>query len=90
MALKIEHAETERLAEEIAAMTGESPAEAIRKALEERKQRLAGPEGQPDRMARLRRFLEHEAWPALPPSVRGKRISKAEEEAILGYGPEGV
>ena len=89
MALKIEHAETERLAEEIAAMTGESPAEAIRKALEERKQRLAGPEGA-DRMARLRRFLEHEVWPALPPSVRGKRISKAEEEAILGYGPEGV
>jgi hypothetical protein len=42
------------------------------------------------RKARLRRFLEEEIWPSIPPSLRGKPISRAEREEILGYGPEGV
>jgi hypothetical protein len=42
------------------------------------------------RAARLRRFLEKEVWPSIPPSLRGTTISKAEREEILGYGPEGV
>lgn len=39
---------------------------------------------------RLRRLLDGEIWPALPPAVRGKQMTKAEEEAILGYGPDGA
>jgi antitoxin VapB len=92
MALTIENPDTERLATEVARMAGESPSEAIRKALEERKQRLAGgaaSQGE-DRIARWRRYLEEEVWPKIPPSVLGKPLSKEEQEEILGLGPEGV
>jgi antitoxin VapB len=90
MALRIENPRTEQLAEEIAEMTGESKAEAIQKALEERRQRLFIVRPPEDRVERLRRFLEQDVWPNLPPSVRGKTLSKKEREEILGYGPEGV
>jgi antitoxin VapB len=43
-----------------------------------------------NRVARLRRFLEEEVWPNVPPDILGKPISKEEEEEILGYGPDGV
>jgi antitoxin VapB len=43
-----------------------------------------------DRVSRLRRFLQEEVWPAIPPESRGKAISKEEEEETLGYGPDGV
>lgn len=42
------------------------------------------------RLARWQRFLEEEVWPIIPVAVKGKRLSKAEREEILGYGPEGV
>ena len=90
MALTIENPETERLAAEVARLAGESQTEAIRKSLEERKQRLAPPVTEDDRMARWLRFLEERVWPNVPPDVRGKRITKEEEEEILGYGPDGV
>src|SRR5215208_644444 len=41
VALNIKNAEVERLAEEVARLTGESKTEAVRRALSERKQRLA-------------------------------------------------
>jgi len=90
MALTIRNPETERLAAEVAELTGESETEAIQKALEERKLRLASPPQKGDRVARLRRFLEEEVWPNIPPDVRGKTITKEEEDEILGYGPEGA
>jgi antitoxin VapB len=92
MALTIENPETERLAAEVAKMTGESTGEAIRKALAERKERLAekAPGRGEDRVARWRRYLEEEVWPKMPPSVLGKPTSKEEVEKILGLGPEGV
>ena len=40
MALNIRNAETERLAERLAALTGETKTEAVRKAVEDRLQRL--------------------------------------------------
>ncbi len=90
MALTIDP-ETERLAAELAELAGESKTEAIRKALEERKQRFAPHSAPaPDRVARLRRFLEEEVWPNVPSDLRGKRLSRQEEEEILGYGPSGV
>jgi hypothetical protein len=38
----------------------------------------------------MRRFLEVEVWPTVPEAVLGKNASRAEEDAILGYGDEGV
>jgi antitoxin VapB len=37
-----------------------------------------------------RRFLQREVWPNVPPEELGRRLARDEEEAILGYGPEGA
>jgi antitoxin VapB len=89
MALNIKNPEVERLAAEVARVTGESKTEAIRRALEERRQRLKGVKIQA-RRARVLRFLETRIRPTLPKKERGRRLSRAEEDAILGYGPAGV
>jgi antitoxin VapB len=89
MGLNIKNTEVERLAAEVAESTGESKTEAIRKALEERKARLAS-RVVPQPGERTRRFLEREVWPAVPPDVRGRVTGKRRREKILGYGPEGV
>jgi antitoxin VapB len=57
MPMNIKNAEVERLVREIAQMTGETKTEAIRRALEERKSRLALRATVDDRGARLTRFL---------------------------------
>lgn len=90
MALNIKDPETEQLAAEVAAMAGESKTGAIRQALRERKQRLELAGREPSRGERLRRLLEEEIWPNLPPGVRGRPVTKEEEDEILGYGPHGV
>jgi antitoxin VapB len=90
MALNIKDPETERLAAEVAAMTGESKTRAVKTALRERKERLAFRVVPRDRTRELIKFLEEEVWPYVPRSVLGKRISKRERERILGYGPDGV
>lgn len=43
-----------------------------------------------DRGERAFDFLEREVWPTLPAYALGKRMTKEEEEEILGYGAEGV
>ncbi|MCC6363717.1 MAG: type II toxin-antitoxin system VapB family antitoxin [Bryobacterales bacterium] len=88
MALHIQDPEVERLAEEVAALARETRDEAVRKALEERKVRLET-KGE-SKAVRLEHFLRTEVWPTIPSGVRGKRISKEEEEEILGFGPNGV
>lgn len=90
MALNIKNAEVERLAGEVAALAGETKTQAIRRALEERKARLAVRVVRRDRGADVRRFLEKEVWSQLPARQLGKRLSRAEEERILGYGSRGV
>lgn len=89
MALNIKNSEVERLAADVAALTGESKTEAIRKALEERKSRLSLNVFE-NRREHLWRFLEEEIWVDLPGDVRGKGISQEEQDEILGYGPDGV
>ena len=89
MALNIKNASVERLATELARMTGESKTEAIRRALEERRSRLKATSGDA-RRAQVLRFLEKKVWPTLPKEQVGRRLSRAEEDEILGYGPEGV
>jgi antitoxin VapB len=90
MALNIKNRAVERLAEEVARLSGESKTEAVRRALEERKARLVYRVADGDRVSRLMRFLETEAWPTIPPKELGRRMSREEEEQILGYGREGV
>lgn len=90
MALNIKNASVEKLASDLASMTGETKTEAVRKALEERKQRLALRVVHQDRQAELMRFLEEEVWPLVPPDQLGRRLSRQEEDEILGYGPDGV
>ena len=89
MALNIKHAEVERLAAEVARLTGESKTEAIRRALDERRRRLKGRSPE-QRRARILAFLEKRVWATLPESERGRRLTRAEEDEILGLGPDGV
>lgn len=89
MAMNIKDPETERLAAEVAALTGESKTAAVRAALRERRDRLAAQHGL--RQRTLRRFLEDEIWPKVPPGLQNQPpMTKAEREELLGYGPEGV
>jgi len=90
MALNIKNDAVERLAAEVARLSGESKTEAVRRALEERKARLVYRVIDGDRMSRLRRFLETEVWPDIPAGDLGRRMSREAEERILGYGREGV
>ena len=89
MALNIKNADVERLASEVARLTGESKTEAIRKALDERRRRLKGP-SVAERRRRVLRLLETRIWPSIPKKDLGRRISRREKEHILGYGPGGV
>jgi antitoxin VapB len=92
MALNIKDKETEKLAAEVASLTGESKTGAVRQALRERRDRLAADAGGKKRSpGSLRRFLETEIWPLIPAEDRGRPpMTKAEREELLGIGPEGV
>lgn len=90
MPLNIKNREVERLVDEVAKITGESKTEAVRKALEERRERLAFQVSPRDRRAEVMRFLEREVWPKVPKELLGRGLTKEEQEEILGYGPEGV
>ena len=89
MPLNIKNAEVERLAAEVARLTGESKTEAIRRALDERRRRLKGASAS-DRRARVLKFLQTRVWPTIPKAQRGRRLTREQEDAILGYGPTGV
>ncbi|MGH9075678.1 MAG: type II toxin-antitoxin system VapB family antitoxin [Acidimicrobiales bacterium] len=90
MALNLKNPEVERLAEEVARMTGETKTEAVRRALLERHQRLRYRLGGRGDMERVMSFLEEEVWPQVPPSQRSRRLSRQEEDKILGYGQHGA
>lgn len=90
MAMNIKDAETEQLAAEVAALTGGSKTAAVRTALRELRDKLVRKETAEERYERLHRFLEEEIWPQLPAELLGKKISKGEQEEILGFGPDGV
>lgn len=85
MALNIKDPETEQLAREVATLTGESKTRAIRVALQERKQRLGFRVKKRSRKEEMLRFLERDVWPRVPAGELGRRLSREEEDAILGY-----
>jgi antitoxin VapB len=89
MALNIRNPEVERLAAEAAELARESRTEAIRKALEDRVARLRMCHRRPGRdqrideaLARFRADFSHGDF--------GRSMSKAQEEEILGFGPDGA
>ena len=90
MAVNIKNERVERLLDQVAALTGETKTEAIRRALEERRDRLTRYPAHANPGDRLRRVLEREIWPTIPAEQLGRRLTKAEEEAILGYGADGT
>ncbi len=90
MALNIKDPETERLAAEVARLTGDSKTGAVRQALRERKRRLLLASGGRSRGDRMVAVLEQQLWPRLADGVRGTRLSTEQEDEILGYGPEGL
>lgn len=92
MALNIKDKETEALVAEIAALTGETKTGAMRQAARERLERLRLQSGRPNAEKdgeSFRHWLETEVWPLVPDELLGRGLTKAEREAILGYGPEG-
>jgi antitoxin VapB len=86
MTLNIKDTETEKLAAEVAEMTGKTKGDAVREALREKKERLemkSGTKGRPKRD--LREFFEKEIWPLIPEEERGQPpMSKKEVEDLLG------
>lgn len=90
MALNLKSSRVQALVEEVASLTGETKTEAIRKALEERRDRLRFQVVRGDRKAEMLRYLEENVWPRVNPEVLGRGISQAEQDEILGYGEGGV
>ena len=92
MALNIEDTETEKLAAEVAEMTGKTKEDAVREALREKKKRLEIRPG-PKRGSKrdLREFFEKEIWPLLPEEELDQPpMTKQEVEEILGYEEDGL
>jgi antitoxin VapB len=89
MALNIKDPETERLASEVATLTGTTKTGAVRYALRQMLELLSRPPAS-RREDRLTRFLEEEIWPLIPAEELGHAVSKAEREEILGFGEHGA
>jgi antitoxin VapB len=90
VALTIKNAEVERLATEVARLTGESKTQAVKVALEERRRRLVSGMDPEVRLAEALQFMEREIWSHVPAEMRGQPHDSARDDAILGYGPNGL
>jgi antitoxin VapB len=82
MALNIRNAETERLAEEVARLTGETKTEAVRRALLDRLTRL--------RRERGKRRLVDELDQIAERCARLPVLDRRSADEILGYDEDGV
>jgi antitoxin VapB len=91
MTLNIKDTETEKLAAEVAEMTGKTREDAVREALREKRERLEmRPESKEVRRRNMREWMEREIWSRIPDELLDQApMSKAEVEEILGFGPEG-
>lgn len=90
MAITIKNPRVDLLVRELVEITGETKTLAIERALEERKSRLSLGVSMSSRAERIGRFLTEEVWPRVPADQLGRKLSKEDEEAILGYGKHGV
>ena len=75
MALNIKNAQVEDLATEVAELAGETKTEAIRRALEERRQRLSFQVVRESRADDRRSFLEREVWSVIRARSASRRLS---------------
>lgn len=75
MALNIKNAQVEALAAEVSQLAGETKTEAIRRALEERKQRLSYQVVRENRTEELRGFLEREVWSVIRARSASRRLA---------------
>ena len=89
MALNIKNAEVERLAAQAAELANESKTEAIRVALTERVARLRLSRPGVNRDRKVDAIL-HKFRKRFPKGDFGRHLSKAAEEKILGFGPDGA
>ena len=89
MGLNIKNLDVEQLAAEVAGLAHETKTEAIRRALLERRARLRARGAIAGSRKSLRKYLEKSVWPMIPLAESGRALSRAEEDKILGYGPEG-
>ena len=90
MALTIKNPEVERLATEVAQLTGETKTQAIKVALEERRRRLTNGIDPEARAAEALEWLEREVWSHVPAELRGRPHDSHADDQLLGYGPDGV
>ena len=90
MALNIKNREVEALVDEVARLTGESKTEAVRKALVARRDKLVFRDGNRRRGDRFLRYLSESVWPAAPPGQLGRRLTREEEDEILGLDRSGA
>jgi antitoxin VapB len=88
MPLNIKDPETERLAVEVAELTGESKTGAVRAALRERKARLLVARSGGGRAERMLAVLEGQVWPLLPETTRGGSSPRKLADATPGFGPD--
>lgn len=92
MASSEDNREIEKLATEIAKLTGESEEEAVLRSLRERRERLgtrAPRRPKPKTLEEALHHMETEIWPSLPNRRRGQPpMTKAERAKLLGYGPD--
>jgi antitoxin VapB len=72
----------------VARLAKETKTEAIRRALLERKARLKIRPIEQSRRERMETLLRTRIWPEVPDDVRGKALTKEEEEQILGFGSD--
>ena len=84
MALNLKNPEVDVLAAEVAVLADESKTEAVHEALLELA--VYVPQKRSERAASILR----EFRATLSDAVRGKRLSREEEDDILGFGPGGV
>jgi len=77
MALNIKNAQVETLANEVSELTGETKTEAIRRALEERRHRLAFQLAPDHRADDRRTFLEREVWSVIRARSASRRSGGA-------------
>ena len=78
--------EVNALARELVELTGTSGSEALLEA-----QECLSSKGRSGRSKEgLLRWLREEVWPHIPPDERGRRLTREEEDEILGYGSHGV
>ncbi|WP_245633615.1 type II toxin-antitoxin system VapB family antitoxin [Amycolatopsis jejuensis] len=87
--MNIKDPESERLAAEIAELTGTTKTGAVRTALRSMRDKLVAQQRAERNADDFVRFVQDEIWPQVSPENRGRPISKTEREDILGYGPGG-